>query len=859
MNEIKSINGMKLIDDAARERVTVVENALEGKVGKNEVSTEVENYLVKNPISATVDETQLNNSVNNALKDVIDFSELESRRAAQVKEYAEKTNNSVVIKQKKINYKSDLNKTANRFSIFGNTAYIKDGVVKHTYTDGCEITSVGDFNGATSTYKININKNDTVLTIELDQPLRGLPNGIRDEITSEGKLIRRIGVYEVSDTAIDNMVYTALTGQDNKTYYLSKTTISNAKKDDTSNDFGQNVLCNKLNFVSTISNINAAAIADDGFYYQYTTQKFGLIALKTNFSDSDFKTYMKSKGLKIYYALANPVTSDIGVDISSLGEIVEGSNAIKFDNNIEGFFEYSIPANIQEVDYYFRNRNLCTFNGALHVEGDKYLVNQYNTPIVLRGASSHYLQADHSKPFSSPEGIKTLKLYGSNFFRIAMYILDSTWVENNGGAYLNNKETLFKRVCEITDACIKEGMYVLMDWHIVSTCSNPQTYQAEAIEFFERYATKYANVPNILYEICNEPSKCTWVDNVKPYAEAVIPAIRAISPNAVIIVGQPDLDKKPESVFSNKLTFDNIMYTIHSYAFNFDTDVNTGGVWKFRNKLINCICNGIPIFATENGFAKEDTSARTVYGQYAINVMDMFNSLNISMAVWGLSNNTDDNYNGYYLLKNTATAKGGWKYEDLADEGKLLFSNFESMLVDKDERAKEQTTYELKVVDSKLYLYVNGVAVSEVTIPTSGSDTPSIEYINVLNYANITEGYGLGTDSVCDGSPKVSNYSNLSEYIPVTPGEVYSLKRNDASTGIVFVGYYNSAKAYKSNVKTGGVVSGENKFVTDKIVIPDGVAYMRYVIAKTLEGAEQLMIVKGETYPDTYIEFNGGF
>lgn len=43
----------------------------------------------------------------------------------------------------------------------------------------------------------------------------------------------------------------------------------------------------------------------------------------------------------------------------------------------------------------------------------------------------------------------------------------------------------------------------------------------------------------MLYEICNEPNgNVTWNDNVKPYAETVIPVIRA-NTNAIILVGSP--------------------------------------------------------------------------------------------------------------------------------------------------------------------------------------------------------------------------------------------------------------------------------------------------------------------------------
>ena len=81
-------------------------------------------------------------------------------------------------------------------------------------------------------------------------------------------------------------------------------------------------------------------------------------------------------------------------------------------------------------------------------------------------------------------------------------------------------------------------MYAVVDWHTLSD-ANPATNQWAAEEFFRSVSGALGNTDNVIYEICNEPNGGTsWAD-IKAYAEAVIPIIRANDPDAIIVVGTP--------------------------------------------------------------------------------------------------------------------------------------------------------------------------------------------------------------------------------------------------------------------------------------------------------------------------------
>ena len=204
--------------------------------------------------------------------------------------------------------------------------------------------------------------------------------------------------------------------------------------------------------------------------------------------------------------------------------------------------------------------NLVANNGWLSVKEEK-IVNEEGKTLILRGVNNHDLYTFGN--LYTYDNLKTLKeTWGINVFRIVMY----TYPEDNG--YIKNREQK-EEVKRIVDICIELDIYAIIDWHILKD-NNPRTYEIEAMEFFDEMSTIYANVPNVLYEICNEPNgeEVTWEGEIKPYAENLISVIRKNSPNSIIIVGTPNWSKDTMSVLKNPLNHKNIMYAVHTYMGN---------------------------------------------------------------------------------------------------------------------------------------------------------------------------------------------------------------------------------------------------------------------------------------------------
>ena len=205
------------------------------------------------------------------------------------------------------------------------------------------------------------------------------------------------------------------------------------------------------------------------------------------------------------------------------------------------------------------------------------------------------------------------------------------------------------------------GMYVIIDWHILSD-GNPQQNQKEALKFFKKMAKKYKNNTNVIYEICNEPNGGTSWSTIKKYAEKIIKGIRTYDKKAVILVGTPnwsqDVDQAALSPVSKKYR-KNVMYTLHFYA-------ATHKEW-LRDKAQAALDKGLPLFVSE--FSICDASGNGGLDKAeAKKWLTFLDKNNISYMAWSLSNKAESSA----FIKSGCSNTGKWSSKNLTAAGKWI-------------------------------------------------------------------------------------------------------------------------------------------------------------------------------------------
>jgi endoglucanase len=293
--------------------------------------------------------------------------------------------------------------------------------------------------------------------------------------------------------------------------------------------------------------------------------------------------------------------------------------------------------------------------GQLKVIGAK-LTDSNGNPAQLRGVSSHGLQ--WFPQYANKNVIKWLRDdWKATLWRAAMYTEPG---DTNG--YISNP-AVKKRVTDSVEAAIELGIYVIIDWHILHD-KDPRKYQKQAIAFFSEMARKYGGYPNVMYEICNEPNgdAVTWDGSIKPYAEAVIPAIRKYDPDNIIIVGTPRWSQLINEAADNPITgYDNIMYALHFYS-------GTHRGW-LRDAAKDVIEQGLPVFVTEFG-TPDSSGDGAVEKEETLLWFSFMEKYNISWANWSLANKAESSA----ILRPGADSngKGNWKDSDLSESGAFI-------------------------------------------------------------------------------------------------------------------------------------------------------------------------------------------
>jgi endoglucanase len=298
------------------------------------------------------------------------------------------------------------------------------------------------------------------------------------------------------------------------------------------------------------------------------------------------------------------------------------------------------------------NKTIVDLYGRLQVNG-KNITDKNGNVVSLHGMSLFWSQwANASEKFNKTSfyNEKCVDWLYSDWkctvVRAAMGI--------EGGGYLTNPEAEIEKVFIVIDAAIKNGIYVVVDWHD----HNAEKHLDQAKVFFDIVSEKYGDYPNIIYEIYNEPLQISWSKVVKPYSIEVINTIRANDPDNLIIVGNPTWSQDVDIAAKDPIIDNNVTYALHFYT-------STHKQW-LRDKSVSAMNNGASLFISEFGTSEANGSG-IIDWEETDRWINFIKQYRISTCNWSAFDKNETSA----ALKPGANPEGGWTEDELSESGKF--------------------------------------------------------------------------------------------------------------------------------------------------------------------------------------------
>ena len=307
-----------------------------------------------------------------------------------------------------------------------------------------------------------------------------------------------------------------------------------------------------------------------------------------------------------------------------------------------------------------RNGQLTPFgiHGKLHVEGAS-LMNEKGQICQLKGISTHNISL-YPEYITQSCITELTDHFGLSVFRLAMYSAEADDVKGYADSDDAHRKELEELILSAVDICAGLGIYVLVDWHILLDY-DPNMHTDAALAFFNNICPKLKEYDNVIYEICNEPNMETTWEQITTYANTVIPAIRALDPDKVILVGTPVWSQRVDEAAKAPLSYPNLAYTLHFYS---DTHRN-----ELRQIMSNAIEAGLPVFVSEFGIC--DASGNGPINDEQTDIwLDLLNRYHVSYILWNLSNKNETSA----ILAPSCDKIKGFEDNDLSECGKRVHS-----------------------------------------------------------------------------------------------------------------------------------------------------------------------------------------
>lgn len=185
-------------------------------------------------------------------------------------------------------------------------------------------------------------------------------------------------------------------------------------------------------------------------------------------------------------------------------------------------------------------------------------------------------------------------------------------------SWANDEYYLWRYLDKAVEWSVENNTYVIIDLHFIGNVLTGEGSQMRdvgedayqfSIDFWQTISSYFKDVPNVIYEIYNEPTAISDADWM-PCANKLVDTIRNTGSNQLIIVSGTDYSYNLSAWENTPMQKDNIAYSAHIYP-------NRIGAIEYFDK----ISDTLPIIVSEWGYiAQTDTTNQ----QYLIGTKEKF-------------------------------------------------------------------------------------------------------------------------------------------------------------------------------------------------------------------------------------------
>ena len=257
----------------------------------------------------------------------------------------------------------------------------------------------------------------------------------------------------------------------------------------------------------------------------------------------------------------------------------------------------------------------------------RYIKDPNGNIVILRGVSIVDVSVADSRSRNAPALIDMATDNANGWYtRVMRFPVYPEAIDGQPG-WIANPDTYFNtHLNPAIQRCVSKQIYCIIDWHYISDY-NSSTVDTATRNFWNYVAPKYKDVPNVIFELYNEPinpdSWSTW----KTWAQPWVNIIRAVAPNNLILIGGPRWSQNVAEAATNPFSGGNIAYVAHIYP-------EHGGQSTWDSWFGNS-SSTVPYFITEWGWQNGGTSptSGTLSG-YGTPFSNYLDSKGVSWTAW---------------------------------------------------------------------------------------------------------------------------------------------------------------------------------------------------------------------------------